>query len=294
VAYALADLNIVKKRTIQILNANQSAYATTVSGSVGAFPYDQEIIDAIFESDEFICNYGYFQSANDSLATPFNVTTAPLADQDPIPFHHGTITKAEVSINTVTFSTNASNVTTTTPAHGWSTGQLITVLATAGGLTALTNYYAIVLSTTTIKFATSLTNALAGTAVSVTNGTTGTIIAWQLGVEAQSLDDVVNATAVGETYVGDGSFHFLYRPQDGNIYTPALYARCTFPEYVRTSALQSRQSEEFLVVCGAVKMLTKNASPAPFGIYAAEFDRGLQQIITDGVYTQQIDSNTNT
>lgn len=299
-AYALADLTNVQKRVIQILNANQSAFTTTVSGNVGAFPYDAEINLAILEADEEVCVSGYFQSQNDSLSNPFAVTTAPLLDQDQVPFHHGTLNKVEVSkavVNLTSASINTTSDVITSVAHGLVTGDMVSWLVVSGGLPApfvvLTNYFVIKLTADTFQLATSYANAVfAGTAIDITTTGSGRweLIAWQIGVEAKSIDDVTNATAVGDTYVGAGAFDFLYRPQDGQIYTPATYARVTYPEYIRTSALQARQSEEFLIICGAVKMLTKNASPAPFQFYTGESMRGLSQLVTDGTYTEKPDT----
>jgi len=296
---ALATLANVLPRVIQILNANPSAYASTVSGTVGAFPYDAEINIAALEADELICTSGYFQSVNDSLSNPFAVTSTPLLDQDSVPFHHGTLNKVEVSkvvLNLTSASVNTTTDAFTSVAHGLVTGDMITFLVNSGGLpaslTAATNYFVIKLTADTFSLATTYGNAIAGTVIDITTTGSGRwyLIAWQIGVEAQSLDDVTNATAVGNTYVGTDAMDFLYRPQDGQIYTPATYARVTYPEYTRTSALQCRQSEEFLVICGTVSMLVKNASPAPFAYYQGEFSRGIQQLITDGSYTEKPDA----
>lgn len=300
-AYALADLANVQKRVIQILNANQSAFTTTVSGTVGAFPYDAEINLAILEADEEVCVSGYFQSINDSLSNPFAVTSGPLLDQDQVPFHHGTLNKVEVSKNVLNLTSASINTTTdriTLTDHGLATGDMVSFLIVSGGLpspfTVLTNYFVIKIDADTFQLATTYANAVfAGTAIDITTTGSGRweLIAWQIGVEAASLDDVTNATAVGNAYVGTDAFDFLYRPQDGQIYTPAQYARVTYPEYIRTSALQARQSEEFLIICGAIKMLTKNASPAPFSYYLNESIRGLQALVMDGSYTQNPDSS---
>lgn len=302
-AYATASMSNVQKRTIQILNANQSAFATTVSGNVGSFPYSDEVDLAILEADEAVCTSGYFQSMNDSLSTPFTVQSVPLLDQDAIPFHKGTLNRVEVSktvLNLTSASVDTGTDIITSNGHGLTTGQLVSFLVVSGGLpsglTAATNYYVIVLTANTFQLATSYANAVyAGTAIDLTTTGSGRwlMIAWVLGVEAQSLDDITNAISVGESYVGTGAFDLLYRPQDGQIYTPAQYARVSYPEYIRTSTLQAKQSEEYLVICGAVMMLTKNASPAPFIPYSQEFMRGIQELITDGKYTQQVDTQAN-
>ena len=299
-AAALADLTNVQKRVIQILNANQSAFATTVSGTVGAFPYDAEINLAILEADEEVAISGYFQSVNDSLANPFVVTSIPLSDRDNVPWHHGTIKAVEVSkatLNLTSASINTTSDVITSVAHGLTTGDIVTFLIVSGGLpaplAAATNYFAIVLTADTFQLATTYANAVyAAAAIDLTTTGSGrwVLIDWITGVEAKNLDDITNAAAVGDTYVGAGAFDFLYKEDTGTIYTTANYCRASYPEYVRTSALQSRQAEEYLVICGAVKMLTKNASPAPFQFYTGESLRGLNQLVTDGLYTKQEDS----
>jgi hypothetical protein len=79
----------------------------------------------------------------------------------------GTATKVNPTANTVTIT-----------AHGYATGVKITGITTSGtlpaGLVLLTAYYAIVVDANTLKFATSLANALAGTAVDITDYGVGT------------------------------------------------------------------------------------------------------------------------
>lgn len=78
--------------------------------------------------------------------------------------------------------TAASDVNTATDvvtlgAHGYLTGlkgQLTTTTTLPAGLSLATDYYIIVVSSTTVKFATSQANAIAGTAVDITTTGTGT------------------------------------------------------------------------------------------------------------------------
>lgn len=296
----LASLANVQKRVIQILNANPTAFATTVGGGVGAFPYSDEIDLAILETDEQICNYGYFASANGSLANPFDVTSAPLADEDPVPFHHGNLTRVDVTqtyFSLANTNFNAGSDAINIPSHGLTTGQTVSFVLVSGtmpsGVAVLTTYYVIAIDINTIKLATTLSRALAGVVVDITSAATAAVIqmlVWVVGVEAAKRDDITNATAVGNAYVGANSFNFLYKVDDGQIYTSATWARVVYPEYTRTSALQIRQSEEYLCICGAISMLTKNASPAPFEYYANEFQRGMQQLVTDGYYKAQVEA----
>lgn len=92
----VAVLDDVKKRVISILNANPGVWSATVSGNVGAFPNDAEILEAILEADTWVATQCYFQSVNDTLAQPFITSTALISGQV-VPFHHGQILDVEVS-----------------------------------------------------------------------------------------------------------------------------------------------------------------------------------------------------
>lgn len=208
----VVDESIVLSRIIATLNANPGVYSDTVSGNVGAFPSDQEIIDAMFEADEYIANFGYFQSVNRALAKDFLVLSNNLSNGDDVPFMHGEPQKIEVS----------------------------------------------------------------------DDGTE-----WRKGVEAASVDDITNAFDVGNSYVGANSFNFLYFLDTGNFYTTSTYGRIEYPQYTKGAELQCRQSEEFLLICTTIRMLVKNASPAPFENYIGESVRGVEQLVTDGTYTKQ-------
>lgn len=297
---ALADIEVVKKRLIALLNANQSAYVSSVSGDVGAFPYDEEITEAVLEADNNVCVNGYFASANDALSNRFNTTSGPLGSKDNVPFHHGALAKTEVS-KAVLALTNASvNLTTdvwTSAAHGLATGDVLTWRLISGALPTstpataeLTNYFAIKVDANTFKVAASLPDAMLGTAINFTAAATGVyeLISWQVGVQAANLDDILNAIAVGTAYVGADSFSFLYRVDSGLVFTPARYARVTYPVYNRTGTLQAEENETTLLVAEAMRLLAKNASPALFGEWSQIAAQGFQQLISDSVYTAQM------
>ena len=293
-AYVPANLNELKERIISILNANPGVWSSSVSGQVGAFPSNSEITAACLEADSIVAVEGYFQSANDALANHFAIQSAPLGDRSNIPFHHGTLNKTEVSLSVNTFTAGASNVLTTPSPHGLTTAQLVSAITTGAlptGIAAMTDYYVIPLTATTLKLAASVALAYAGTAISVTNGSgsgTNSLIAWRIGVEAANLDDITNAVQGGSAYVGSGAFDFLYKEDSGVIFTTARYARVTYPEYIKTADLQCNENEKTLLMCQAIKILTKNASPAPFAVYANEADRGMQVLVQDGLYTSQL------
>ncbi len=78
--------------------------------------------------------------------------------------------------STITFSSRSSDTVTMTGSHGMITGA--TLLFNGGGtictgLTAATLYYAIVTGATTLKFATTMSNAIAGTAVTLSGDGSG-------------------------------------------------------------------------------------------------------------------------
>lgn len=85
---ALAQINNVKERVIRILNANPSAWSSTVAGD-GSFPDNNEIERAILEADEMVVTQGYFQSMNPTLMQPFMVFSANIPSGDKVPFYKG-------------------------------------------------------------------------------------------------------------------------------------------------------------------------------------------------------------
>lgn len=293
-AYTPADLTDVKERLIALLNANPGVWSASVSTDVGAFPSQSEIDAAIFEADSIVCVDGYFQSVNDAMANHFGVTSGPLGNTDNVPFHKGTLNKVETSISNQAFIRLSGN-TLTASAHGLATGQLVSLYNVGGalptGLAALTNYWVIRLTADDFSLASSLPNALGGTAVTLSGAGSGTntIIAWQIGVEADNIDSITNAIAVGETYVNTaGAFDFLYKEDSGIIYTPATYARVTYPEYISDgAALQANQNETTVIIFTAAAILAKNASAALFEYYQGLSQAGIQALVTDSAYTAQ-------
>lgn len=109
---------------------------------------------------------------------------------------------------------------------------------------------------------------------------------WIKGIEAMHIDDVVNLARHSD-YIETGAGRNLYKFDGGRFYSPAAYGRVKSSTYAKTSALQINEMEEYLLVCTAVRFLTKHASPVPFEHYVNESVRGIQQLIQDGVYTQQ-------
>jgi hypothetical protein len=303
-AYTPAVMADVKERLIALLNANPGVWSSSVSGDVGAFPSDDEITAAVLEADSIVCVDGYFQSVNDAMANHFGVTSGPLGNADNIPFHKGTLNKVELakSVNSLSQAsiTVGTDLITCPAAHGLTTGDIVTWKLISGALPTTspvfvegTNYYAVVINSLTLKLARTLADALAATPVvaDITVAPTGQylLIGWQIGVEARNIDDVTNMVAVGESYINTtGAMDFLYKEDSGVIYTPATYARVTYPEYISNgTTLQANQNETTLLIMTAAAILTKNASPALFEYYQGLSQAGLQQIVNDGAYTAQ-------
>lgn len=92
---AVVVLDDVKKRVIAILGANPGVWSTTVSGTVGAFPSDAEILEAILEADEWVVNMCYLQSVNPELTQGF-ITSSAVANGGAVPFHHGKLDNVTV------------------------------------------------------------------------------------------------------------------------------------------------------------------------------------------------------
>lgn len=95
----LSLLATVKPPLIQILNANRASYSTSVgtgANRMGAYPFDQELVDALLRADGHIITEGYFHSKM-SLRKRFLTQSANIANGGQLPEFHGLIGKAEYS-----------------------------------------------------------------------------------------------------------------------------------------------------------------------------------------------------
>lgn len=182
---ALASFSRVKKRVIQLLGANNSDYVDYVDGQMGAFPYDQELIDAALEADAQLVTEAYFP--HPTLSTSFYTTVSGLANGAALPGFLGRTGKVE--------------------------------LKNAGGV-------------------------------------------WELGTEAQSIDDINNLIRYGASYLGAGNYEGMYKLDgSGYIYHTSNEARVAYPVYTKTSALQSLDMHESALIAGTLMMLYKFGSP---------------------------------
>jgi hypothetical protein len=86
---------------------------------------------------------------------------------------------AALTLNVATTVASSTDVLTTGSAHGLTTGSRVRLAVSGGalptGISASQDYFAIVISTTTYKLATTAALAVAGTAINLTDDGTGTI-----------------------------------------------------------------------------------------------------------------------
>lgn len=297
---ALALLANVQKRVIVTVNANPGTFSAAVATNpaIGAFPTQADIDESIFNGEDTLITKGYFNSINNTLCQPFLAFTPATSRGANITFHYGNMGRAEVSKTVSTFLSSAINTTTNQiviTTHGLTTGSSVSwlstgtlpTLAVVGAITTVMTFYVYALDANTIALAQTYNDAINGlnTVDFTAQGSgTDTLITWQTGTEAESVDDITNAIAVG-TYVQAGAFDFLYKIDSGTFYHPAQYGRVELPSYTRTTTLQANQADEILISALAIKYLTRNASPTPFEKWTAIADEGMQMIIRDGSYS---------
>lgn len=134
---------------------------------------------------------------------------------------------ADATTAAVTFAStavNTTNDTATITAHGQVTGSkgALTGSGIPGGLSA-TNYWLIVVDANTVKFASSLANAVAGTAIDITTqgsgtntftptalSTTGAVAKLQVSNDGTNFTDVTSATV---TITAAGSVVWIFGVQ---------------------------------------------------------------------------------
>lgn len=171
-----------------VLSADNKIYLADPSSSY----INQERKDGIYSdySDEAVaCTITSASGLTIGLATVVNATPGDLLYVSIA--ESSIITSVNVGANTVTvtdfvtwnlpgsFTSSGVNTSTgaiTVTAHGYAVGQLVTLTTTGTlptGLAVSTSYYVIVVDTNTIKLATSLANANAGTYITLTGAGSG-------------------------------------------------------------------------------------------------------------------------
>ncbi len=146
---------------------------------------------------------------------------------------------------TITTTLIASNRVTMSSATGMATGDSVAVTFTGGSITGLTSgntYYVVVVSSTTVSFATSNANALAGTVITISGTPTGAY----LSLEKSTLNAPIlssfdwNSKGNSEIHVragyltsaaNDGRMQFRWTDSSGNVYWSDLLTGLTTVNY---------------------------------------------------------------
>lgn len=98
-----------------------------------------------------------------------------------LPDYRGNFLRGRVDVTTITGSGTAASNNATFTNHGINrTGFKVRLSSgTLSGLTTATDYYAIVVDSNTLAFATTLANALAGTKIAITGANSGVIVQFE-------------------------------------------------------------------------------------------------------------------
>lgn len=120
------------------------------------------------------------------------------------------------ALNTITGSGTASSNNATFSGHGLNRTGIKVQLAsgTLSGLSASTTYYAIVVDSNTLAFATSLANALAGTKVAISGANSGVLTQWEDPDAASRAAGTVGGASSG---VGSGQDHQFGSHKHGSV-----------------------------------------------------------------------------
>lgn len=174
---ATADIQRVGAQTVWAIGARSDNYAFEVEDD--RFDID-EIANAIIQTEAELVRL--FADAGHPQREPF-LTWLPTNGQASgvaVPAHIGQIEAIRVLRpdfpEVQTFVRSSGNILTGA-SHGFDTGQKVRVSTTntlPAGLSINTDYYVIVLTTSTYSLATSLANALLGTAIVLSSAGTGT------------------------------------------------------------------------------------------------------------------------
>lgn len=268
------SFNTAKSMVISLLQASQTAYATTVDGSNRQYSSDTEIANAILTADGEVCTL-IANTMGSPYQTAFIVAAATIAGPSGnLPSRNGVIIKVQCqgAPATATFLNSSIDTVTdviTVTTHGMITGQPVVYTCSAtvpAGLTSGTTYYIIRLGTSTLSLAATSWDAFQGTAINITSqgtaGNTSTLTSAYLdGTQADSKDTVVQATQNVSVFAPNayGAAGFWFTEGD-QIYTSSPNCKVTYTDYTLTSSPQAPEPMLFAVVTGALAKLYKDGS----------------------------------
>lgn len=293
--------NTARSMVISILQASQTAYATTVDGSNAQFSSSTEIDNAILTSDGEICTLIARTIGSPFQSTFVQTSSALPGPKSPLPARVGAILSVLTQDgNTVTFTSGdvsiGSNTVTITSGGAPVTGQKVQ-LTTSGtlptGLSLATDYYVIRVTSTSIRFATSAWNAFQGTAITMsgTGSGTNTITGQYIeGTQADSKDTVTQAFYLTSLFAqsANGACNFWFIEGD-EIYTSSPNCKVVYTDYTLTSNPQAPQTYLHAVVAGAVAELLKDGGDAQMAAYYQnQYQSYLQSIASGAMVVPEI------
>lgn len=95
-------------------------------------------------------------------------------------------------------------------------------------------------------------------------------VTWYLSQDAVSKEDVINAARLGTGYTSAADFAGHHFFEEGYAFHSSPYFRVEYPNYTKTTALQSLEVHEPLVISGGLMLAYKDSS-----IHAADYYQNL-------------------
>lgn len=295
------DFTTAKKMVASALQASQTAFGTTTTGSTPdgsnwQFRSPQELENAILTSDGIVCNT-IIQVPNHPFITNFLITSGNLINGANLPARNGAIVKvlclnglANYTFVAADVNTAANTINVTDTQNALTLGRRVQFSNSGGGLpapfVAATDYYV----TTPdpdfdgFRFATSYDNALAGTAIDITTTGSGTqtmiLNLYEPAKRGMSPDEMTevqeNMTTFGREWRYVSGFA---RVQGDTFYTSSQGGKVVYGDYELEDAPQAPEPYLFPVVAGAIKQLLKDGGDDQMCTYYGNiFDQHLAMI----------------
>lgn len=288
------SFSTAKSMVISILQASQTAYASTVDGSNRQYSSDTEIANAILTADGEVCNAIINTPLSPYQTTFVQTSTALPGPSANLPARNGIVLKVQCQYGpaTTTFQYNQTNITfdtITIYAHGYFTGVKVQITGTGTipvGLSLSTDYYVIYVDQNTIKLATSVLNAYNNIPVDITAQGTGTntlTAQYVNGTQAGTKDQIVQATQTPFVFSSNPYMNSQFWFIEGDIvYSAAPNVKITYTDYTLTASPQAPEPYIHAVVAGAVAELLKDGGDDQLAMYYQNQYQGYLQMILQG------------
>lgn len=280
-----------KQMVIAALTASRTPFASTVDGSVAQFSSDTEIANAILSADGEVCTV-IANSPQSPFQSTFAISAATVTNGGNLPARNGMVigvTGVMGAVASSTFANTAISTTTdlvTAADHGWVTGQKVQVSAGGvlpTGLSAATDYWLYVASTSTYGFCTSIYNAKAGSLINITGQGSGTntVTAQYVDFNAADYKDTVvqadtNAYLFSDTNGVNAGFYFI---EGDKIYFTGAACKVVVTDYTLTASPQAPEPMLNTVVAGALAHLLKDGGDdGMLSYYRGFYEQGIAMI----------------